>query len=985
MLCASPVGAQTSASLQGGVFDPSGAVVPRASVRIQHHATGTERAALTDPRGRYEIVALTVGEYRLEVQAAGFRAQIVEALVVNAARTIVHDVHLTLGDVSETVAVDTQVPLLDRAGMTVGHVFSEQFVQAMPLNGRRFVDLGFQLPGSVTPVQGGFLTAPSRGDGFYGFNTAGNREDAVNVLVNGVSVNDQFTDLTLQTSMTNVEELKIDNSTFSAAYGRNSGSIVHIVTRSGTNAFGGEVFTFLRNERFDARNFFNRSNEPELFRRQQFGATLGGPLVRNRVFFHTTYEGQRQRQGLNVNSLVLSDAERSAVGDPRVAELLQFIPRANVTDSRGVARFVGSTEAVFEADQGSADLTVAPNGNSRTHIYYWHSRDQRSEPLLQGNTIPGFGDIRRRRRHTFTLNEMTVVGTTLVNEARLGFLRALGEGSPAQLVNPSEFGIQVGVAEPIGLPQISVAGGLNFGGPANFLTSRVGTTFVVSDTASYQRSRHSLRFGGEYRWYINESFTKDQGRLNFPAVSDFISGMANAFSVTLGDRRAHITQNGLGLFVQDQLAIGSGLTIELGLRYDETITPEERDDRFVVFDRASASLLRVGTQVDRIYESSRDLQPRLGVAWNPLGDRRTVVRAAYGAYVNQPIANMLVGATTNPPLVTPLAYSGVIGLDNAITLARAAGLAPSTVDPEFEAAMTQSWNVNVQRELLPSFALMAGYFGARGSHLRVARNVNQPIDGQRPFPALAETSPILPGTSLGNIMQIESSGRSSYQALWLSSRGQVSRALQLTASYTLARSTDYNSLNTQGVVAQNSYDLPAELGPSDFDARHRAVVTAIYQLPFRGSSLAEGWQLAAIVQAQSGSPVNIVTSNSTLNGTANTVRPDVTGSVRTIGDVERWFDTTVFVPAGRFGNLKRNAALGPRFDNTDLSISKTTNMGHARLELRVEIFNVFNHPNVGQPGNVVGSPNFSVITNTRFPTGEMGSSRQIQIAVKLSV
>jgi hypothetical protein len=286
--------------------------------------------------------------------------------------------------------------------------------------------------------------------------------------------------------------------------------------------------------------------------------------------------------------------------------------------------------------------------------------------------------------------------------------------------------------------------------------------------------------------------------------------------------------------------------------------------------------------------------------------------------------------------------------------------------------------------LTRNVALMTGYFGGRGAHLRISRNLNQPIDGVRPFPVLSATSPILPGAPLGNVTQIESSGRSSYRAWWVSLRGRMSDALRVTGSYTLASSRDYNSLNNQGVVVQNGYDLPGEWGPSDYDARHRAVATAIYELPFRGSSLVEGWQIALIVQAQSGSPMNIVTSNSTLNGIANTVRPDLTGPVTMIGDVNRWFDTTPFVATNQFGNLPRNTVVGPRFDTTDVSVAKATRVGDARVELRVDVFNLFNHPNFGQPGAIVGSRNFGVITNTRFPTGELGSSRQIQCSARVT-
>jgi hypothetical protein len=361
------------------------------------------------------------------------------------------------------------------------------------------------------------------------------------------------------------------------------------------------------------------------------------------------------------------------------------------------------------------------------------------------------------------------------------------------------------------------------------------------------------------------------------------------------------------------------------------------------------------------------------------------VRGAYAILVEQPMTNVVRGTNGNPPLATPLTVTGTIRLDNAISVASAAGLAPQTVDYGFDNACMQSWNLNVQRELTSSLAVMAGYFGSKGTHLTLARNLNQPIDGVRPFTALSPSSPILPGTPLGNIAQFEGTGNSSYHALWISASQRLSRGLQFNASYTRSKSIDYNSLSNQGIVVQNSYDLRGDRGLSDFDARHRFVVSTIYELPFHGNQMVEGWQFAAIVQAQSGNPVNIVTSNSTFNGVANTLRPDVTGPVEVFGSVDRWFDTSVFLPVGRFGNLGRNVVIGPDFKNVDFSVIKNTKIGEKmRVQFRAEFFDLFNHANFGQPGNVVGSANFGRITNTRFPTGDSGSSRQIQFALKFN-
>jgi hypothetical protein len=311
-------------------------------------------------------------------------------------------------------------------------------------------------------------------------------------------------------------------------------------------------------------------------------------------------------------------------------------------------------------------------------------------------------------------------------------------------------------------------------------------------------------------------------------------------------------------------------------------------------------------------------------------------------------------------------------------------LAPVTIDPRFRNASLRSWNVNVQRQLARDLTAMVGYFGSRGSNLRISRNINQPVNGVVPFPFVNASSPIRPGAMLGTIMQVESTGFSSYHGLWLSATKRLSRGLVFDSSYTLSESRDTNSLNSSGFAVQNGYDIAGEYGLSDFDARHRVVISATYDLPFTGHALTRGWQIATIAQAQSGNPVNIVTSNSTLNGMPNTVRPDLIGPIRIVGSVDRWFDPSSFAAVNTFGSLRRNVVIGPSFINTDLSIVRTVIAGGNRqLQLRVDAFDVFNHANFGPPGNVVGSPMFGKISRTRLPTGEAGSSRQIQLAAKL--
>jgi hypothetical protein len=655
-------------------------------------------------------------------------------------------------------------------------------------------------------------------------------------------------------------------------------------------------------------------------------------------------------------------------------------------DSGGTARFVGSAEAVVDMNRWTADFRYNLDRGGQLHGYVGQQRVRALEPASQGNSIPGFGHNSRSVRGLLTLEGQHSVGANTVNEARFGISSLDGGIRPAAQLNPLELGIQNGVDRAIGLPQMIVAGGLNFGGPSNYPQGREDHLYVVTDTATALRGRHTVRLGGEYRMFLNNNFAQGTGTLNFPSLSDFLSGTANAFTITLGERRNYVRQDAIALFVQDRMAIGSRVSLDIGMRYEWHVTPTERNDSFVVFDAERVSLLRVGVDTPRIYDQNNtNVEPRIGLAWDLSTDGRTVIRMAYGLAVDQPGTTVVRDTASNPPYATPLAAAGAISLGSAIVATQAVALAPVTVDPQFRNSSLHAWNVNIQRQLGSDFAAMVGYFGSRGQNLRIGRNLNQPIDGVRPFTALSADSPILPGTMLSNIMQNESTGFSSYRALWVSATKRLSRGVQFDTSYTWSRSRDTNSLNSSGYAVQDSYNIAGQYGRSDFDAPHRFIVSGSYDLPFPDHPLLSGWQLAAIVQSQSGNPVNIVTSTSTLTGTPNTVRPDLVGPIRIIGSVDQWFDTSAFVAVNRFGNLGRNVVTGPGYHNTDMSIVKHARVGtRAQVQFRVDIFDVFNRVNFGPPGNVVGTPTFGKITRTRFSTGEGGSSRQIQLAVKFA-
>src|SRR5262249_612706 len=364
------------------------------------------------------------------------------------------------------------------------------------------------------------------------------------------------------------------------------------------------------------------------------------------------------------------------------------------------------------------------------------------------------------------------------------------------------------------LPQINIQGvALNIGGPAGFPQGRGDTTFAFSDKASYLHGRHSLKFGGEFREFLNNNFAQDPGTFNFSSGANFLQDKANQFSLILGATFSTIPTKSLGRFVQDSFKVRPNLPLELGLRYDLNTAPTERFDRFVNFDPGSASLIRVEQGYDT---NKNNIQPRLGFAWDPFKDGKTSVRGAYAILYDQPVTNSITGLTGNPPLATPLTASKTdssISFHNFISVAGASGLAPAAINEAFKNPYVQNWNLNIERQITPSLGIMAGYFGSKGTHLRISRNINQSPDGRnRPLPNLSAKSPILPGAKVGNIIEVDSASNSSYNALWVSATKRFSKGLHFLASYTWSKSLDYNSLSSQGVIVQNSNNIRESRG-----------------------------------------------------------------------------------------------------------------------------------------------------------------------------
>jgi hypothetical protein len=1012
--------AQSTASLSGTVTDPSGSAIPNAKVFATNLATGVASSTQSDSAGAYLFPSLPIGVYRLEVKAANFQTSVVSDLQLPVATSVTQNVQLKIGGTAETIEITANAALVETTTNSVSQVIDNKTVQDIPLNGRHFTDLSLLTPGTMTAPANGFLSSPLRGQGSFGINTAGQREDTTNWLVNGINLNDPVQNqITFQPPIGTLAEFKIDNSAFPAEYGRNSGAIVNMATRSGSNAYHGEAFEFFRNNALDARNYFNPvSVLQNPFKRNEFGADFGGPIVKNKVFFFLAYEALRQHQSLTASTTVLSNNDRGMVTSAAILALLPLIPPANFQLTPNLVTghdlpgqpntftgFRGGALANVSLNQGSGDLDVDLRKADRIHGYYVVQKDHRQEPLLPTSpaTIPGFGDTRDGLRQLMTVSEDHTFGPSLANTVRLGFNRIHLTFLPNAPLDPTKFNITMPPGTPVatGLPDINVAGTLLFGGPNNEPQGRGDTTVALNDTLSWLKGRHSFAFGGEIRRAYNNNIVEDVGLFVYSSFTNFINDSASQFRVLLGSGNDRILQPSYEGFAEDSFRWKPNFSINLGLRYAWNSTPSEARGRFTNFDPTTGTLI---SATQPYHTNNKNFQPRVGFAWDPFKNGKTSIRAAYALMTQDPTINIVTGLSSSPPFAIPVSTSGSITLENPGV--RVTSLGPAAINPQYDNMYAQDWNLTIQRQLSSTFGLEVAYVGLKATHLQLSQNINQPFvtsgvyGTTRPFPTLPQTSPVIPSQcqapnnpcALNNINQVNSGGNSNYNALWATLNKHLSHGLQLLASYTYSKSLDYNSLSTgESLVIQNAYNPRGDYGPSEFDARHRFVLSGFYELPFKGNRFDSGWQVGVITQAQTGNPLTPSRLISPGPGISITVRPDITGAVQTTGNPAQWFaNKAVFVIpcAAAFnchpGNLGRDAITGPNFLNTDFSVTKNTKITERlNLQFRSEVFDLFNHPNFGNPVLTTTSSSFGVIQNTRVPTGDFGSARQIQFALKL--
>ncbi|HMF01844.1 MAG TPA: carboxypeptidase regulatory-like domain-containing protein [Terriglobia bacterium] len=978
-----------NAALVGNVRDVQQAVIPGAAVTLTNSDTGASLIGNSNEMGAFEFATVRPGNYTLKVEQPGFRA-FTQSLVLAVGQRGRVDVVLQVGEISAAVTVEVATsPLVQTESSALGDVVDTKKISDVPLNGRFFLDLALLTAGTVVPSTNNrtFLATPS-GIGISGINASGTREDSTNYMFDGINLSDMLQNqITFQPNVESIQEFKVQTNAFSAEYGRNAGIIVNAISKQGSNSVHGSAWEFLRNEKLDAKNFFDRADQPiPPFKRNVFGYSIGGPVIRNNTFFFHSYEGRQGREVTTLNTQVPTAAERASVTNPVILKLLDLVPQPNSGNrfqgtaprKRGLNQFTGRVDHSFSA----RDLVF---GN------FISNRDSRTEPTLQLNNLPGFGDFRPAERYFVSLGYTHIFSPTMTNEVRAGANRVHIQFVPdaAAKYNPQDFGMTTGSSI---FPNINVTGVMRFGGIDGFPQGRGDTALQYNDTVSWIHGRHSLKFGAELRRFRNNNFnTGTGGLITFPSLAAFLAAtpISSATQTRLPVTNS-IRATALDTFVQDDFRMTSRWTWNLGLRWEYNGVPNEVHNRLAIFDFTQNKLVSVGNGIERPYERQfTNFGPRIGFSYDPFGKGKTAIRAGVGVYYDQPVTNLVSALSQNPPFSSAVNFTSNINI--AAPFSQPGGgpsaIAAQAISPDFQSARLVSYNLNVQQELSGT-TIQIAYVGSQGRHLRINGDYNQGINFARP----------IAGFSSINVNM--SASNSNYNGMWLSVNRRLAHGVTFSSSYTFSKSIDNNSVGSSNPQVQDFRNLRAERARSDFDATHRFVLSGVYILPFKSEGAfkraVEGWSLAPIVNLQSGNPFSPIIPNLP-NGSGSLLnfdRPDIVPgqSIKLDNPTPNLFfnkaaflnpDGTPYRQPGSFGNAGRNIIEGPGLSDVDLSLTKNTLIReNVNVQFRAEAFNVFNHPNFAQPNQTVNSADFGKITTTRTARGDLGSSRQIQFGLK---
>ncbi len=1041
-----PASAQVDrATLSGVVKDLTGAVIPNAAVSATHIATNLVSRSRTTGSGSYLIVNLASGQYRVEVEAAGFE-KTEQAVILETGQRAALDFAMGVGGIAEAVTVVEGRRLLSTTQANLGAVIEQTAVAKLPLAIRNWDDLLALVPG----VQGDRFTEQGGGTSFGrtgGINVHGTRSLQNNFLLDGVdnnSISENVQELTTQVSRPSVDaiqEFKVVTSPFSAEYGRSPGAAISVSTKSGTNEYRGTVYDYYRNEDFDANDFFSeRAGAPKPSNDQnQFGANLGGPIVKDKAFFFVDYEGTRITRGVTRLTRVPTASDRAGVFsgpirdpltglpfpnntipadriDSFAAAILGLVPEAN---QPGANNFFRQGDLVDDSDRFLGRIDLRAGQNDSIFGRYIYSNRKRNIPgafdgIVDGTGTSAFGN-QTIKTHAFVGGWTHIFSPTVVNEFRFSWSkadsdavhRAFGLAAPpaatipGSITNPAVAG---------GLPGISIDG--YFGGPGlgrigspDFLPKFQHTNqFEFINSVSWLRNNHAFKFGVDIiapmkNEYLDVPATRGalrfRGSFTGNPMADFLLGYASDLqlsNVWIVDQRHWASM----FYVQDDWKVSDKLSLNLGLRYD-FITPaleaSNAQTNFVPENGGQLVFASDGSLEERglVKPDRNNFAPRFGAVYQI--DDKTLVRGGYGVFYNlfdrvgsedqlalnvPGLINNSISQTSGAPamillngfpttFLDPPSLNPADGQLRRLRLRAVANDAPKTT--------VQQASIGFQRELAGNIVVSLDGIWTKGSNLGRLVNLNQPL----PRPDNSGVTNVLPFPNFGFIEWRSQDGRSRYYGVDLGIEKRFSDGYGFGVAYTLGDSKDNTSehLSTQGSASfpQDSRNVEAWFGPSDYDVRHRLAINFVAELPFGagktwanegiGKAILGGWTVSGIFTARSGRPFTVVQGS-------NNVGQNMTGLPNLVGDpegpqtVEQWFNVAAFqaVPSGTFGNAPRNAFLGPNYKSFDLTLSRRFGLGErVGVAVRWDIFNVFNTTNFGLPNRNLSGGGFGTIAS----------------------
>jgi len=1029
--------AQEDASIQGTVSDSSGAAIPNVAIQVKNLETGALRNLLTDEAGYFDAASLPVGRYALKAGKSGFRG--VEktgiSLVLGQRETV--DVLLQVGDVRQTVQVESAPTVVMINTEDVSGLVGEQQVKDLPLNGRSYDQLITLNPGIVNYTSqraGGIGTSNSVVGNM--FSASGRRPQENLYLLNGVEftgaseINNTPGGVSGQLlGVDAVREFSVVKDTYGAEYGKRPGAQVNIATASGSNQFRGSAYEFLRNSALDARNYFDHGGIPG-FRRNVFGGSFGGPIRKDKTFVFANYEGFRQSLGLSDLSLVPDNTSRANAA-ASIQPLLALWPVANgaevltsVGTPSGIAEAFSNPNQRIREDFGTARLDQ--NFTDRDSLAVVYTADDSEAHSPTNNPITQV-DIFLREQ-VVSMSETHIFSPSVVNKATFGFSRGAFYFNSGTTVNLPAW---VNNSQPVGA--IVVGGGTTLNGASQITNggTNAGSNlraarnlYTESDQVTFSRGKHLFSFGGWLQHLqSNDSLVQDQyGQVSFSSLQAFLQG--NVSTYTYAPSYTPLSWRSIegAFYAEDVIKLKPSWELRVGFRGESTNGWNEAYGRASNYAFDSSGVIEtqpvVGGSALAVNNAKFLPAPRIGTAWSPFASKKTVIRAGFGIYYAL-LDNLSYRLDQNGPYNTVFAVKNLpfssIAPDTAYSGVKTI---PSGVQPDLRTPTVESWSLKIEQELSANSSLAVSYIGSHGYHELLSADANLPTPTICPaspcpagYPAGAYYYPsggALANKAVWNTTHWLSEGISSYHGLEVDVNHRLGHGLQFRGVYTFSKSLDDgDNMNTS--VATNSPAFVAnplqpkfDYGRASFDVRYAAVIHATYDLPFGRSGetqahrwvnrLIGNWQLSGIQTVQSGLPFTPQLSYNPSNDgdTRNPVRPswnpNFAGPV-ILGGPNQYFNPNAFIQPlpGTYGNVGRNILQTPGLTETDLSLTKLFSFSERlHLQFRTEVFNLFNHTNFNGPNPVVyasatggPSPTAGVITATST------TSRQIQFGLKL--